>query len=313
MMLNRRFLRIKTMQGLYAFLKHEEADRSLHERELFKGIELVYDLYASVLQIFSGLRTAELMLMEENKNKKLPGPDDLNPNLAFVNNSLLISISECMPLHDIVEKKKLRLITDSNLLRKLLYEIKKAPEYIAYMKLDQTTTKDHSQLLIQILTNVLEENEVLNSVFEEKSIYWSDDKHIVLQAILKQFDSFTGEFKLVPLMKDEADDKEFVKILFNKTIVYKEENLELIKNHVKNWELDRIAEMDILLMQMCLTEILHLPNIPIKASLNEYIDISKEYSTPNSRLFINGILDKAIAQLRQENRIVKQGRGLKES
>jgi len=115
------------------------------------------------------------------------------------------------------------------------------------------------------------------------------------------------------LLKDEKDDMEFMSELFNKTIIYRDQFEEMIAKHTQNWEVDRIASMDMLLMQMALAEILHIPNVPVKASLNEYIDISKEYSTPNSKTFVNGVLDKIIAELRQQNRIEKTGRGLKES
>ena len=153
----------------------------------------------------------------------------------------------------------------------------------------------------------------MNSIFEDKNIYWTDDLYVAYNLILKNFELFDGKFRVMPLLKDEKDDKDFVKILFEKTIIYKEANIELIQKHVKNWELDRIAEMDMLLMQMCITEFVCLPNVPVKASLNEYIDISKEYSTPNSKTFVNGVLDKIIAELKRENKIVKSGRGLKDN
>lgn len=312
-MLNRRFLRIKTMQALYSYFKNENADMHLFEKELFKGIDLVYDLYLCILNIFGELRANELMWMEENKNKRLPTASDLNPNLAFVNNSLLKEIAENKALKELVQKRKLESIVDSDLVRKLLQEIKKTDEYLKYMSLQAFTVKEDRELLINIVVKVLDNNEVLNSIFEEKSIYWADDKHMAYQSVLKTFEAFNGTFKLLPLMKDEKDDRAFVKNLFEKTILYKEHNFPLIETHVKNWEMDRIAEMDMLLMEMCITEILYVPNVPVKASLNEYIDISKEYSTPNSRVFINGILDKVIFQLKAENKIVKEGRGLKES
>jgi N utilization substance protein B len=116
----------------------------------------------------------------------------------------------------------------------------------------------------------------------------------------------------MPLLKDEEDDKQFVSTLFRKTIQYKSQYEDLIKTHTKNWELDRIANMDMLLMKMAIAEILHLKNVPVKVSLNEYIDISKEYSTPNSKTFVNGVLDKIILQLKNEGKIEKAGRGLQE-
>ena len=131
--------------------------------------------------------------------------------------------------------------------------------------------------------------------------------------MIRNFESFEGAFELQPLLKDEKDDLEFMSALFKKTIIYKGQFEELIDKHTKNWDIERIANMDMLLMEMALAEILYIPNVPIKASLNEYIDISKEYSTPNSKTFVNGVLDKIIVELKQQDKINKTGRGLKEN
>jgi N utilization substance protein B len=312
-MLSRRFLRIKTMQALYSYFKNEKPDMSAFEKELFRSIDQVYDLYLIILNIFAGIYQNELLIIDENKNKRLPSKEDLNPNMRLLTNSLLVSISENSELRSLIEKRKLDTVVDNEMVRRLISEIKKSDEFIAYSQLERTEAKDDKQILASIVVKILNENDVLNSIFEEKNIYWTDDLYVAYNLVLKNFEVFDGKFRIMPLLKDEKDDKDFVKILFEKTILYKEGNIELIQKHVKNWELDRIAEMDMLLMQMCITEFTYLPNVPVKASLNEYIDISKDYSTPNSKVFINGILDKIIFQLKDENRIQKQGRGLKES
>jgi N utilization substance protein B len=312
-MLSRRFLRIKTMQALYSYFKNEKPDMHTFEKELFRSIDQVYDLYLIILNIFSGIHQNELMIIDENKNKRLPSEGDLNPNMRLISNSLLVAISESKELKTLVEKRKLGSFIDNDIIRRLIAEIKKSEDFIAYTKKESVNAKDDRQLLSAIIVNVMNENDVLNSMFEDKNIYWTDDLYVAYNLVLKNFELFEGSFRIVPLLKDEKDDQEFVSILFEKTILYRETNIELIQKHVKNWELDRIAEMDMLLMQMCITEFTYLPNVPVKASLNEYIDISKDYSTPNSKVFINGILDKIIFQLKDENRIQKQGRGLKES
>jgi transcription antitermination protein NusB len=312
-MLSRRFLRIKTMQALYSYFKNEKPDMSVFEKELFKSIDQVYDLYLVILNIFSGIHQNELLIIDENKNKRLPSKEDLNPDRKLLSNSLLVSIAESSELKTLIEKRKLDTVIENDIVRRIITEIKKSEEFISYTKLEAPGIKEDKQLLSLVVIKVLNENDVLNSIFEEKNIYWTDDLYVAYNLVLKNFELFDGKFRVMPLLKDEKDDKEFVKILFEKTIIYKESNIELIQKHVKNWELDRIAEMDMLLMQMCITEFAYLPNVPVKASLNEYIDISKDYSTPNSKVFINGILDKIIFQLKDENRIQKQGRGLKES
>lgn len=312
-MLSRRFLRIKTMQALYSYFKNEKPDMPVFEKELFKSIDQVYDLYLIILNIFVGIHQNEALIIDENKNKRLPTNEDLHPNMRLLLNSLLVSISENAELRSLIEKRKLDNIVDNDIIRRLISEIKKSEEFSDYSKLESVTAKEDKQLLSFIIVRILNENDVLNSIFEDKNIYWTDDLYVAYNLVLKNFEVFDGQFRIMPLLKDEKDDKDFVKILFEKTILYKEANIELIQKHVKNWELDRIAEMDMLLMQMCITEFSYLPNVPVKASLNEYIDISKDYSTPNSKVFINGILDKIILQLKDENRIQKQGRGLKES
>jgi N utilization substance protein B len=312
-MLSRRFLRIKTMQALYSYFKNEKPEMSAFEKELFKSLDQVYDLYLIILNVFAGLHQNALMIIDENKNKRLPSENDLNPNLKLVNNSLLVAISECKELNEQLEKRKLSQVVDNDIIRRVLAEIKKSDDFIKYMEDEQSSFKSERLLLIAIVVKILNENDVLTSIFEEKSIYWADDIHIAYTSVIKNFEAYDGKFSLLPLLKDEKDDREFMRTLFVKTIVHKESNIELIEKHVKNWEMDRIAEMDMLLMQMCITEFLYLPSIPVKASLNEYIDISKDYSTPSSKLFINGILDKIITQLKGEDRIQKEGRGLKES
>jgi N utilization substance protein B len=312
-MLSRRFLRIKTMQALYSYFKNEKPEMSAFEKELFKSLDQVYDLYLIILNVFAGLHQNALMIIDENKNKRLPSENDLNPNLKLVNNSLLVAISECKELNEQLEKRKLSQVVDNDIIRRVLAEIKKSEDFIKYMEDEQSSFKSERLLLIAIVVKILNENDVLTSIFEEKSIYWADDIHIAYTSVIKNFEAYDGKFSLLPLLKDEKDDREFMRTLFVKTIVHKESNIELIEKHVKNWEMDRIAEMDMLLMQMCITEFLYLPSIPVKASLNEYIDISKDYSTPSSKLFINGILDKIITQLKGEDRIQKEGRGLKES
>jgi N utilization substance protein B len=301
------------MQALYSYFKNEKPDMSLFEKELFKSIDQVYDLYLIILNIFTGIHHNELLIIDENKNKRLPSKEDLNPNMRLTSNSLLVSIAQSSELGSLIEKRKLDAIIDNDIIRRIIAEIKKSEEFSAYSKLVSATEKDDKQFLSFVVVKILNENDVLNSIFEDKNIYWTDDLYVAYNLVLKNFELFDGKFRIMPLLKDEKDDKDFVKVLFEKTILYKEANIELIQKHVKNWELDRIAEMDMLLMQMCITEFTYLPNVPVKASLNEYIDISKDYSTPNSKVFINGILDKIIFQLKDENRIQKQGRGLKES
>jgi N utilization substance protein B len=301
------------MQALYSYFKNENSDLKISEANLIKGIEQVYDLYLMILELLGDIHHQEMMIMEENRNKRLPKPEDINPNLKFVNNRILKLISESEDLKKANESSKLSVKIDEDLVRRILNQFKKSDAYTSYINSPHSDLEEDKNLLIQLISEELVENEVLTSVFEEKNIHWSDDLHMSYHLVIKTIDHCTGKLNLVSLFKDEKDDKSFIIDLFKKTIQYRSDFTAMIKEHVKNWELERIAEMDMLLMQMCVAEFLYLPNVPIKASLNEYIDISKEYSTPNSKVFINGILDKIVLQLKRSGGIIKEGRGLKEN
>jgi N utilization substance protein B len=312
-MLNRRFLRIKVMQALYAFFQHEKGDVAHFEKELFKSLDKIHELYLSILALIIDLHHVSMVMVDESKNKHLPNEADLNPNLKFVKNSLLVSLLNNNELKQQLEKRKISWQNDVDVVRRLFNEIKNGELYNDYQKSGVVSAEDDRNFIIDIITEHLSENEVLISLFEEKNMHWADDTFVAFNSVIRNFESFEGEFAMQPLLKDEKDDLEFMSLLFKKTILYKPQFDELIDKHTKNWDIERIANMDMLLMQMALAEIMYIPNVPIKASLNEYIDISKEYSTPNSKVFVNGVLDKIIAELKQQNKITKTGRGLKEN
>lgn len=312
-MLNRRFLRIKVMQALYSFFQHEKGNPAAFEKELFKSLDKIYELYFSILALLADLHHVAMVVVDENKNKRLPNKEDLNPNLRFVENKLLASLSNNAQLKAELEKRKISWQNDFDVVRKLFNEIRNGAAYKNYLNASGHDLKTDRDFVISLITEHLSENEVLTSLFEEKNIHWADDTFVAFNSVIRNLEDFEGEFKVQPLLKDEKDDLDFMSELFNKTIIYRQQFEELIDKHTKNWEVERIANMDMLLMEMALSEILHIPNVPVKASLNEYIDISKEYSTPNSKVFVNGVLDKIIAELKRDNKINKTGRGLKES
>lgn len=301
------------MQSLYSFFQHEKANAAQFEKELFKSLDKIHELYFHILALLIDLHHTALVMIDENKNKLRPNAEDLDPNLKFVKNTLLVSLSENKELREALTKRKISWQNDFDLVRKLFNEIKNGQEYKDYLAQKETGVEADRDYIISLITNQLSENEVLLSIFEEKNIHWADDTFVAFNSVIRNLEDFNGEFKLHSLLKDEKDDLDFMSVLFNKTILYHQQFEELIDKHTKNWELERIANMDRLLMEMALAEILYIPSVPVKASLNEYIDISKEYSTPNSKTFVNGVLDKIIAELKRDNKIVKSGRGLKES
>ena len=312
-MLNRRFLRIKVMQALYSFFQHEKADVAQFEKELFKSLDKIHELYFYILALLMDLHHVSLVMADENKNKRLPGKEDLNPNLKFTNNTLLNSMEKNAELKAQLEKRKISWQNDFDIVRKLFIDIRNGELYRTYMQSPGESVKEDREFIVNLLTNYLSENEILISLFEEKNIHWADDTFVAFNSVIRNLEDVHEAFELHPLLKDEKDDLEFMSQLFNRTIQYRPQFEELIGKHTQNWEIERIANMDMLLMEMALAEILYIPNVPVKASLNEYIDISKEYSTPNSKVFVNGVLDKIIAELKRDNKINKTGRGLKEN
>jgi N utilization substance protein B len=311
-MLNRRFLRIKVMQILYSFFQHESTDVVFFEKELFKSLDKVYSLYIYMLALFTDLHHTAYLVIDDNKNKHLPNPEDLNPNLKFINNTLLVALTESPVLKKEIEKQKVSWQGDYDVVRKLYNELRQTDLYKEYMASPEQSVKEDREFLINCIVDFLSEHDVLIHLFEEKNIHWADDNFVAFNSVIRTFEAFDGKFRLMPLLKDEEDDKKFMSELFTKTIQYNNQYEDLIQTHTKNWELERIASMDMLLMKMAIAEILHLKNVPVKVSLNEYIDISKEYSTPNSKTFVNGVLDKIIVQLKTSGEIQKAGRGLQE-
>jgi len=300
------------MQTLYSYFQQEKADIGFYEKELFKSLDKIYDLYVYVLVLFTDIHHTAHLVLEENKNKRLPTKEDLDPNLRFIENSLLVALTNSEDLKREVIKRKISWQSDFDLVRKLYSELRNTELYKEYMVSPTPSAKEDKQFLISVATEFLYDHELLNHLFEEKNMHWADDTFGAFSMVSRTFEAFTGTLKLQPLYKDPEDDQNFISILFRKTIAGDKEYDQLIDLKTKNWELERIASMDVLLMKMAIAEFLHVSNVPVKVSLNEYIDISKEYSTPNSKTFINGVLDKIIADLKRDNRIQKTGRGLME-
>jgi len=315
-MLNRRYLRIKVMQALYGFFQSENKDLLRTEKEMLNGIEKVYDLYIYQLAFILELKHVATVILEEAKNKKLPTPEDLNPNLKFVENKFLLQLEENIHLKREMNNRKISWSNEFELLKKVINSIKASEIYGKYMNVSDDSYKTHRNFIVEIFKEFIADFELLNHSYEERNLHWGDDIYIVNPAVVKTIESFkenaTPDFQLSTLYKDREEDVLFVKELLHQTVAKNEETEKLISDKTKNWEVERIAMMDVLLMKMAITEMIHFSNIPVKVSLNEYIEISKMYSTPKSKIFINGILDKLVADLKGDNKINKAGRGLME-
>ncbi len=315
-MLNRRYLRIIVMKALYGFFQSDTRDLAKSEKELFKNIDKIYDLYIYQLAIFQELRHVASIILEEAKGKHLATSANLNPNLKFVENKFISQLAENIHLQREINNRKISWDNEYELIKRIYNDIKASEYYWKYMNVSDNSYKTDRSFILTVFKENIAEFELLNHLYEERNLNWGDDIYIVNPMIVKTIESFkeeaTPDFKLLPLYKDKEDDAEFVKELFAQTALRNEEVEKLIKDKTKNWEIERIAMMDVLLMKMAISEIIHFSNIPVNVSLNEYIEISKIYSTPKSNAFINGILDKLVADLKAADKINKMGRGLME-
>jgi transcription antitermination protein NusB len=308
-MLNRRHLRVKVLQSLYAFFQSGSTSLNAGEKELLHGIDKIYDLYLYQLSLIINVRAHAQRMIEENKLKRLPSAEDLNPSLKFVNNECLILIENNTELQALLDKRKINWNSDPEIPRKIFNQFRETQTYQEYMEKKKQSFDDDCELVVKLLKNFICEFELLHHFYEEKSIYWLDDWELVNLMIMKSIRTMhennqRDDFRILTLFKD-PDDRRFAIELFHKTVLNDKEFVPMIAAKTQNWDIERIALMDIIIMKMALSEILKFPEIPIKVSLNEYIELSKMYSTPKSKVFVNGILDKLVEELINEKKISK--------
>jgi len=313
-MLNRRHLRIKVLQILYAFFQSKEIDVVKAQNELLLSVERMYDLYLYLLLTIPELKRAAEVNNENRKNKLRPNESDLMPNLKWVENSLVLKIEESKDLNKVSSARKVNWLGAENqeIFRKMFLQVKDSETYFEFMENGLKDFEEDKKFALALFKNEIINSEFLHNYIEDKSIYWLDDIDLCCSMALKTLKTAAPdkEISILSLYKEDDDEKEFILNLCRNTIEMDVENEKLIEVLAVNWEVDRIAKMDVLLLKMALVELQTCSNIPTKVTMNEYIEISKFYSTPKSNLFINGILDKAISQLSKEKKIKKIGRGL---
>src|SRR5690554_2245768 len=275
------------------------------------------EMYILLLLVFTDIARFAEMRMEELKKKRLPTEQDLNPNRKFVDNRVIRLLQRNNALNDAVEKNKITWSDQPELIKKLYLTLEESGEYQEYMNSGEDAFEEDRQAVINRFKKLIVNYEPLQNYFEDKSIFWIDDLDLVSSMVLKTlktFDESSNEGQLLlELYKDPADEVDLVKTLYRQTVVQSDENEAFIKEKAENWDMERIALLDMILMKMALTEAREFSQIPVKVTLNEYIEISKFYSTPKSNTFINGILDKLFAELKDKGMIRKIGRGLIEN
>ena len=311
-MLNRRHIRIKVLQAFYAFFQSNNEDVLKGEKELFHSIEKIYDLYVFILMLFPSLKRQALIQIEEARRSEYLRQDINILKTGFIDNQLVDLIEQSKVLQKISKDRKINWEGDveNDLTKKIFKEVYQTDYYKNLLQSESTSFNDDKDALVQLYKKEICNLEKLHHFFDEKSIYWQDDLDHVSSMILKTLKSITEnqELEILPLWKE--DEYEFTQNLFRKAVLQKEENDAVLQTYSKNWEKERLATMDSLLMNLAMTEALEFSSIPIKVTLNEYIEISKFYSTPKSNSFINGILDRIFEDYKKDGKLVKRGRGL---
>ncbi len=312
-MISRRLLRIKALMALYAFNRREDDDIELAEKELFFSIGKTYDLYHYLLLLVIEVADIAAEKIEQARQKKIPTPEDLDPNTRFIDNRVIDQLRRNKAFNGYVSSRKLSWANYQHIPRLMYNKMIAWDKYEEYMKADVQGYAGDKKFVISLVTRLFAESEDLESNFEEQSIYWNDDTEyvaVMIEKTLKKFKAEDGEnARMMPLFKNR-EDEDFVKILFRKAVLHTRNNSELIDRNTTNWEIERIALMDILVMQLAITEIMEFPEIPVKVTLNEYIEIAKYYCTSKSSTFVNGILDNIVKEIRERGLFTKTGKGL---
>ncbi|MBP8903174.1 MAG: transcription antitermination factor NusB [Paludibacteraceae bacterium] len=307
-MINRVLLRIKILQIIYAFYKGDSHSVALAEKELFHSVEKTYELYFHLLQLAVEVTNYASNKIDARKNKLRPSDDDLNPNTRFVDNSFVTQLSKNVQLQNYIKENKISWDNNQDTV-KTVYELVAASDsYVEYMSAEKADYAADKDIWRKIYKKIILQSEEFSDSIEDQSIYWTDDLEIVISFIIKtikKFDLVNGvDQPLLPMFKDE-EDAEFAGKLLKNSLEKEKEYRKMIDSHTNNWELDRIAFMDIIIMQTALAEIMTFPTIPVNVTLNEYIEISKNYSTDRSATFINGVLDNIVKELKAENKLIK--------
>jgi N utilization substance protein B len=313
-MLNRHFLRAKVLQSLYAYYISQDSDKVQQEKFLFYSINKLYDVEIYLLSALLEIRDIAENQMEDAKNKFFPTEQEKNPSRKFVDNIFIKQIENNKELQKNIKRLHINWADEKDLLKNIFNRFKQSNSYKDYMNSDEASYEEDNKIVCQLFKNYVIKNENLYELLSEKELSWEGDYEYLCQVILKFLKSYKQEYDenqvlSQPFEKETNDevetDKQFVENLFRNTISHSEEYDELIKHRIENWDMDRLAYIDVIIIKMAITEFIYDPIIPIRVTLNEYIELSKEFSTEKSKLFINGMLDKLVIDLRVQGKIQK--------
>lgn len=301
-MINRVLIRLKIVQIVYAYYQNGGKNLDTAEKELFFSLSKAYDLYNYLLLLMVEVTKQANKRLNAAKNKLVPTKEELFPNTKFVENLFIAQLEVNKQLLEFSNNQKKTWENEADFVKTLCDKILESDIYKEYMASETSSYEEDRELWRKLYKNIIFNNIELDQVLEDQSLYWNDDKEIVDTFVLKtikRFDEKNGaKQELLPEFKDE-EDQDFARRLFRRTILNADYYRHLISENTKNWDLDRVAFMDVVIMQIALAEILSFPNIPVSVSLNEYVEIAKLYSTPKSGGFINGTLDGIVNSLKK--------------
>lgn len=302
------------MQSIYAM--HQNGSDSIEKEEKFLlySIENIQDLYLTLLAALVEIRKKEVVFLQKSSEKHLATKEEKNPNKKFINNAILELLEENNSLNIALQDRKINTWNlNDDYINILLNAIKESDLYANYMRNNTNNFDEDKEFISSIFMEIIAPNEKLYEYLEDNKLTWIDDIPLVNTEIIKQLKAIKNgtedSFRISRLYKD-TEDKEFVSNLFRKTVLNEKELAKEFEDKTPNWDMERIAEIDTILLKMAICEFLKFPSIPTKVTINEYLEIAKEYSTPKSSIFINGILDNLVKELEQNKRLLKTGRGL---
>lgn len=308
-MINRVLIRIRVIQILYSTYQNGSGDLKKAENELMFSLQKSYDLYYLLLLLLVETTDAYNKRVETRKAKLLPTNEDINPNTKLIDNLFIKQLKSNIQFDEYLSERLLSWDEYDNYVKGLLENILKSDTYAEYSQNPISDYETDREFWRKIFKSMIYCNEQLDEILEEESIYWNDDVEIVQSFVLKtikKFDSEAGEKQeLLSMFKDE-EDRVFAVKLLRESMFNVKSSRDLINKYAKNWESERIAFMDMVIMQAAITEIMAFPSIPVNVTMNEYINIAKSYSTQKSSSFINGILDAVVSELKADNKLLKK-------
>ena len=307
-MINRALIRLKILQIVYAYYQNGGKNLDTAEKELFFSLSKAYDMYNYLLLLMVEITKQAERKQNAAKSKLLPTAEELYPNTKFVDNRFIAQLEVNNQLNEFASNQKKTWANEEDFVKRLCDIIQDSDIYKEYMAAETSSYEEDREVWRKIYKKILFNNDELDQVLEDQSLYWNDDKEIVDTFVLKTIKRFEeqngAKQELLPEFKDE-EDKDFARRLFRRTILNADYYRHLISENTRNWDLERVAFMDVVIMQIALAEILSFPNIPVSVSLNEYVEIAKLYSTPKSGAFINGTLDGIVKLLQKGNKLTK--------